>query len=423
MNQSPAAESVTVVGILMGSFKVTPDQAIHPNRMSSSAPMFLDDEETDEAVITGAPPRLGSREYEQTAEYVGVKEIAAFSTRKPKTVISYKQKWTVFVSWCETKTPKYNPWLVDYVPELFTLFAGYMFVKGTNLSLAPFQSAFNFIYMTMKLPPAWRGGMITTTVNSYGKSMIARRCKDGTQIAALRVMLPLEGLLLLIKLITEWIVEGNWMLAALGVTCLIMLKLIIRANTVAGWLKEDNRYNEAGSFLSTVRKVKWGRAHIQPFTKIVPPPPASNSIATRVNLLIARVIQESDSENNTFEFSAAGMGITTNNASVVITEFMQTYLPAAEIGVAEGSFISSHSMRITGANMINALHRGDYTRLKKWGGWLSETSVGIYLKRFDPTIPWNATWAAFYYWMEYSYDQGDVIWGAVGYDDEPEAPM
>lgn len=405
----------------MGSFAI-PEQTIHPDRRGNSARMVMNDAE--QGAIDGAPPRLGTAQYESTEEYIGVKEIAAFSTRKPETVKGYKQKWQAFVNWCETRTPtKYNPWLVDYVPELFTLFAGYMYARNTNLSLAPFQSAFNFIYMTMKLPPAFRGGMITTTVNSYGKSMIARRCKDGEQIAALRVMLPLEGLLLLMRLITMWIGQGNWQQAALGVTCLIMLKLIIRANTVAGWLRGDNRYNATGSFISTVRKVKWGRAHIQPFTKIVPPPPVENKTARRVNTLIQKVLAASDCPDTDFEFSAAGMGITANNASVVITEFMQEYLPSEEIGVAEGSFISSHSMRITGANMINSLHRGDYTRLKKWGGWLSETSVGIYLARFDPTIPWDATWAAFYYWMEYNYNQGEVTWGSVGYDDDPEPPM
>ena len=377
----------------------------------------------EDTETSGAPPRLGSREYEQTAEYVGVREIAAFSKRKPKTVHGYKQKWKTFVTWCEARTNKFNPWLVDYAPELFTLFAGHMYTKNTNLSLAPFQSAFNFVYITMKLPPAWRGGMITTTVNSYNQSMIARRCADGQHIAALRVMLPLEGLLMLICITEQWIMEGRWDLAALGATCLIMLKLIIRANTVAGWKPGDNRYNATGSFLSTVRKVKWGRAHIQPFTKIVPPPPANNEVAIKVNRLIKAVLQESDNPDSEFEFSAKGMGITIDNASVIITEFLQLHLPAEEIGVAEGSFISSHSMRITGANMINSLHKGDYTRLKKWGGWLSETSVGIYLKRFDPNIPWNKTWSSFYYWMEYSYDQAAIAWGATGYDDEAELPV
>ena len=124
-----------------------------------------------------------------------------------------------------------------------------------------------------------------------------------------------------------------------------------------------------------------------------------------------------DAEDS-FEFSAAHMGVNVNNASRKISEFIYAHLPAHECGIAGGSFNSSHSCRIIGANHALFSAMGEDGVVRAWGGWRTWAAMRAYV---DENTTRSQLWADFFYWLArgynaFEYENGRE--GAMG-DDEP----
>ena len=362
----------------------------------------------------GAPPRLGSAEFQQTVHFGAVSEMAQTTGLKPSTARGYQSAWNHLVRFCDHESRKYNPWLPECAPELFLLFASYLYLKDDNLTIDSFATAFNYAYRNQKLPEVWKGGLITQTINAFNAANTARAGRGGRKIARLRVSLPTPGLIRTLINFERFLNEKKWHLCMLNAMWISMLLCLLRADTTGGFLPGDIYFNAEGFMMITVRQVKCGSAHIQPFTKSIPPPPAGNSIALKTFELMKRAVDLSADPNCPAELSAAFTDSDKKGkAARVITEFVQSTLPAREIGIADGSFCASHSARITGANHCMYSARANYTTLRRWGGWKSEPAMQGYI---DHETVRCKIWGDFYYWLKEDYTTYEFDTGPNGYD-------
>jgi hypothetical protein len=409
------ASIVGTTGIYLGHFQPRENNRRLPSThtaLNQTTVMMLtmDLDETP----AGAPPKLGTREFSESTVAVAVSELAAFASKNPKTMTLYRNRWAFFVQvFCEDSNFKYNPWLVDYVPELFTQFAAWMLTRGKNLTIAGFAAAFNTIYALKGLPLAWRGGTVTEVIRCYRDAMIVRSRGQGRQIAALRVMFTTPALIRMLTLAERFYEAKEYrLLVRMGIV-IQMFRNLLRANSASGFRKGDNKVNEEGFIGITVRKVKWGRAHIKPFVKSTPPPRADNVVATRIQTILVKIIKACEDTEVELTFSAQFAGFEGDKAAAEITAFIQTHLPNEECGVAEGSFNSSHSARITGANHALFSAKGDTTVVQRWGGWKSRLAMEAYVDLDTLPCP---VWRDVFYWLQYGYSMYSFESGPAGYD-------
>ena len=337
--------------------------------------------------------------------------------------MTYQGYWDIFIEYCDSARPTpYNPWNVEAAPDLFMLFAGHMYVRGKNGTIGQYATAFNFhIYHNEKLPQVWKGGVIKQVITAFEAARLAKAGRERRQVAGLRVALPVPGLIKSLLLLERLLDTGSFGLAMKAATWIIMLLFLFRADTTGGFRNGDVYFNEEGSLMVTVRQVKCGRAHITPFTKSIPPPPRGNETALKTFELLRRITDISRDENRPEELTAVFMEIhVKKQAAREMTKFVQKFLPKREIGVADESYIASHSARITGANHIMYSAGANYTKLRRWGGWKSEVSMQSYI---DHTTVKSRVYKDFYFWMEEGYNEHEFETGPNAYDNVCELNM
>ena len=368
--------------------------------------------------LRGAPPRIGSAEFRQTQHYAAIPEMARATGLRPETVLGYQSSWNHLVRFCDHPTRKYNPWLPQFAQEIFLLFAAYLYLKQDNGGIGHFATAFNFTYRQENLPEVWKGGVITETIRAYEGADTTRAVKNGKQIARLRVALPTPGLIKTLINMELYLDLKLDELAMMNAQWIVMMLCLLRADTTAGFKKGDICFNDQGFLFVTVRQVKCGKAHIQPFTKSIPPPPKGNSIATKTFELLRRAVTLSNGTESKAELTGEFTETTTKGvAARKMTKFVQFSMPHDEVGIAEGSFCASHSARITGANHGMYSARANYTTLRRWGGWKSEPAMQGYI---DHDTVRCKLYADFYFWLREEYIAFEFETGPDSYDAEVE---
>ena len=410
------AALLSAADIHLGNF--TPE--VNTRRVTAEMSFMCLDEDAEEGEQAirlvqpdGAPPRFGSKAFMQTAVAVNISTLANFASKNPATIHLYLRRWLFFVTaFCEDDNFGYNPWLVDYVPELFTQFAAWMLGRGKNLNISGFASAFNTVYAMKGLPPVWKGGVITEVIRCYAAAMKVSARGQNRKIASLRVMFAAPALIRLLTLMDRFFDAQEWKRLIQAGILLQMIRNLLRANSASGFVKGDLRRNEQSFHILTIRKVKWGKAHIQPFDKSIPPPPTDNSIAQEAFKQLDRIITLENDDDIDCEFSAEFADFRGNKAAASITDWIQTFLPPSESGVAEGSFNSSHSCRITGANHGLYSAKADSVALQKWGGWKSRVAMEAYIDINTAPCP---HYRALFFWLTYGY-QVEFESGPAGYD-------
>eukprot|EP01050_Picozoa_sp_SAG11_P030308 SAG11_NODE_8911_length_963_cov_3.038194_1_plen_277_part_01 len=255
--------------------------------------------------------------------------------------------------------------------------------------------------MTEGLGSPWQSNTIRDLNNMFDNASKVWRIEHGFSVGNLRTEIPGAGLAYVIELAAEARRESlrraedtmhqahrkvSWM-----AVFLVMLMYWFRADTIAGYRPGDITFNDVGAMNFVVRRLKRGKAHVQPFSKCIPCPTTGRS--KRIFLVIQHAIglRAGDGE---FWFSDYIWGNAPTTVSDRITQAMAAYLDAKQLFMPEGSFISSHSWRKTGASAY-AASQGDWHLLMRWGMWKAIASAEAYINRdfqHDPIVSEIFSW-------------------------------
>jgi hypothetical protein len=158
-----------------------------------------------------------------------------------------------------------------------------------------------------------------------------------------------------------------------------MLLFWFRADTIGGvqWGDDDIYFNSEGYLCFVVHHVKWGTAHIRAFVKSIAPPDAANDLRCMIwkKIKIALQIKGLD---GTRLMGLQLWGDDPKRVSDIITRKMKEILNRRDMGVALGTFISSHSWRKCGASAAARLQI-DWHTIMCWGMWISHASAEKYV--------------------------------------------
>ena len=140
---------------------------------------------------------------------------------------------------------------------------------------------------------------------------------------------------------------------------------------------------------------------------MIPPPPAGNLVAGRFFEILRRSLTRSP------DFSGESLGLNFDNAAGMITKWIRREIPATSIGLPAGSYISSHSGRITGASHARFSVRADIGTIMDWGGWKTASRCMLYTRE----VPLSEFWKEFYFFLARNFVAADRIgWGVRGHD-------
>jgi hypothetical protein len=151
---------------------------------------------------------------------------------------------------------------------------------------------------------------------------------------------------------------------------------------------------------------------LKPFIRELPAPRSANSLRGKVHSVIKAASELQDSEGNPLMLSLIG---TPSQTADRVTKAMQAILPPEDTpDVAQGTFISSHSWRKTGASALASFC--SLFQVKRWGMWKTTSSCERYI---DDTFQCTGTFMReLFDWMTTSRTAGtSEDWnGWTGYD-------
>ena len=188
---------------------------------------------------------------------------------------------------------------------------------------------------------------------------------------------------------------------------MVLLLFFIRAGSFGATLKGDISLLPIGDLNLILRRVKRGNQLAEPTQKTIPPPPADNLVASRVFTIFKKVLGRNPG------FSGESLGLNFENAAGMITKWIRQGIPSESIGLPAGSYISSHSGRITGASHARYSARADIGAIMDWGGWKTASRCMLYTRE----VPRSEFWREFYFFLGRNFAVVDRIgWGARGHD-------
>ena len=322
----------------------------------------------------------------EMAEADGAKRLMQHGPRQIATLDGYAQKFQLFKEYCETIQED----CFAFTVELAFLFASYMTTRISRTgapvqSLRTYFSAFNFYYTKEGLGTPWQSGAIKDLNNMFESASKVWRIEHGFRCGNLRTEIPGAGIALVVdmavaavdasKLHINFPAHPDHKRVAWLAVFLVMLIFWFRADTIAGYQPGDIIFNEAGAMNFVVRRLKRGTAHVQPFSKSIPTLATSKLRQIFAVIWHAVALRTADGQ---FWFSSYLWGTKPQAVSDCVTKAMDEMLDYRQLFIPEGSFISSHSWRRTGASAYAAC-RGDWHLLKRWGMWRAITSAEAYI--------------------------------------------
>ena len=370
-------------------------------------------------------------------DYAESRKIKANAGVSIGTKDSYRTYWRVLTEYCLAYN--WNPF--DFSMELAELFAGHMSRRPKPpATLSNYVSAFNYEYEhhTPSLGRPWAGKIMGELWNGYETTQIQatqkRALDNGAPITngALRVAVPVSGVKLLLRRSVD--AEKRHSDATLGAAvrhavgeqlvwyAIFWLQLLLgfRGDTIGGIAQPSDVTVEAdGSIVFVVRRVKRQNVGTQgvlvPFTRRIPPP--SRPVRRRVHEIIRSALRVRTPEGELL-LGPALLGTKPSKASDKITTAMRELLPLDEIpDVVQGTFISSHSWRKTGASAL-----AGYLSLfavNRWGMWKSTASCERYVGDFDDP---DQFMREIFDWVDPSVTRASTEWGPWnGYGSADEA--
>jgi hypothetical protein len=278
--------------------------------------------------------------------------------------------------------------------ELAYLFAAYMLSRitrsgGPVVTIANYCTAFNFVYDKKKLGRPWSGGEMTELITSYASASQLRSADLGVEVASMRIATPAVGIAHMMRLLNDATGDLLCWLA----TFTIMLLFWFRSDTMGGVQRGDSDiyFNSEGYLCFVVRRVKRGTAHIRAFVKSIAPPDAANDLRCMIwkKLKIALQVMGPD---GTRLIGPQLWGDDPKRVSDVVTRKMKELLNCRDMGVALGTFISSHSWRKCGASAAARLQI-DWHTVMCWGMWVSHASAEKYV---DHKYMWDRILASLF---------------------------
>ena len=325
-------------------------------------------------------------------ESTGARLLMQQGPRKVDTVNSYVQSFGVYTAYCNSIGEDCYTFSV----ELAFLFAAFMLTRIARTgrpiqSIRTYFSAMNYCFKIRSLGEPWMGGTITDLNRMYELASKQWRIDRGISAGNLRTEIPGTGLRVLFYDATAAMQEsitnlsdkshGSHTVVCWFAVFLVQLLFWFRADTIAGYRPGDIRFNQSGAMDFTVRRLKRGTAHAQPFSKSVPAP--QNPILAAVFAVIRHAVTLTDDEGS-FVFSNELWGDKPKQVSDQITKAMDSLLRYDQLFISQGSFVSSHSWRRTGASGFAAA-KGDWHVLTRWGMWKVHASAEAYVNsEFQP---------------------------------------
>jgi hypothetical protein len=335
-------------------------------------------------------------------EAEGAQRLMQHNRRQTATLNGYAQKFSLFKAYCDSSGADCYVFSV----ERAFLFAAFMITRISRTgkpvqSIRTYFSALNYFYTQKKLGAPWQHGPLSDINNMFEKASKVWRIERGIKVGNLRTEFPGAGVKGVIAAAAEAkrqsILHRNdnehpshrrvcWF-----TVFLVQLLFWFRADTIAGYQPGDIRFNAAGDMSFLVRRLKRGSAHIQPFSKGIPAP------TTEILAVIFAVIRHAisiETATGTYCFGPWLWGDQPGNVSDKITCAMDELLDYDDLFIPEGSFVSSHSWRKTGASAFAAC-RGDWLLLMRWGMWKAIASAQAYVNleyQPDPVIPLIFPW-------------------------------
>ena len=334
-------------------------------------------------------------------EAAGADRLMAHNPRMPATINGYVQKFKLFQDYCLQANE--NCWAFSV--ELAFLFSAYMATRISRTgrpvqSIRTYFSALNYFYTKERLGAPWQQGPIKDLNNMFESASKVWRQERGFRVGNLRTEVSGAGIAVVIeqavramqesKQQPDWHHPAHQQVAWLAVF-LVMLIFWFQADTIAGYQPGDISFNDLGAMNFVVQRLKRGQAHVQPFSKSIPAPTTG-----RLQQIFA-VIRYSVSlktATGDYIFSSSLWGADPKAVSDKISSAMSEILDYGQLFIPDGSFISSHSWRRTGASAFAAC-RGDWHLLMRWGMWRAIASAQAYVNLDflpDPVIleiyPW-----------------------------------
>jgi hypothetical protein len=304
----------------------------------------------------------------------------------------YSTSWAVFTRYCATYN--WDPW--QFSMELATLFAGYLSKRkgGGPAKMSAYISALNHYYTQRQLGTPWVGGPMSELAKGFEitQALAAQSSGQPQRNGALRVAVPVSVLKTLLAK-SELYIDQRQKLAASATLedivsrgtathrlcwCAIFWLMILfgfRADTIGGMTGiDDLRVTPDLCIKFTVRRVKRRNVSdagvLKPFIRELPAPRSANSLRGKVHSVIKAASELQDSEGNPLMLSLIG---TPSQTADRVTKAMQAILPPEDTpDVAQGTFISSHSWRKTGASALASFC--SLFQVKRWGMWKTTSS-------------------------------------------------
>jgi hypothetical protein len=284
--------------------------------------------------------------------------------------------------------------------ELAELFAGHLSKrKRPPASISAYLTALNHFYAKKALGTPWVGGQMTDLAKGYAihRQRMAQQAGTPELNGGLRVAVPVSVIKLLLTKSEAYAADRLSLLAssepediaAAGTATLLlcwcatfwsMLLFGFRADTIGGKAGADDlRVLPTKAIHHMVRRIKRkngaGEGLLKPFVRQIPPPRNPTSVRGRVTTIIETAARLIDAEGKPLMLSLIDKP---SEAADKVSKAMRVILPPEETpDIADGTFISSHSWRKTGASALAIFC--SLFKVKSWGMWASTSSCEKYV--------------------------------------------
>ena len=271
-------------------------------------------------------------------------------------------------------------------------FAAYLSVWYNRATLGAYQSAVNHYYQLHGYGRPWLGTVFKRYMSAYATVHERDGVAAGAHLGSLRTELPEQTV--------EWMLDNVDSLEPgdrgfiLGV--LIMILCFFRAHTWGSVQHEDDIYfDPEGNLVVVVRALK-GQLLNTPELKTVPkcepaaPQAGGAPVRPHARARLFESIRKAQAAD--IPLRLGGGSIPANAAADYITnrlnpdraeaaDTVDGIIPPAALPIPEGRFISSHSMRKTGASAAYQIGALFFESIVPWGGWKSTTSAERYVNK------------------------------------------
>ena len=337
-------------------------------------------------------------------ESEGAQRLMQHNKRKTGTLNGYAQKFSLYQAYCQSAGAD----CYEFSVERAFLFASFMTTRISRTgkpvqSIRTYFSAMNYFFTQKKLGSPWQHGPISDINSMFEQASKVWRIERGFKVGNLRTEFPgagIRGVIIAAGAAKQHSSQHcdspdhpSHRVACWFAVFLVQLLFWFRADTIAGYQQGDIRFNTTGDMNFLVRRLKRGTAHVQPFSKSIPAPAPTNDLLIAVFGVIRHAIGLSTGDGTPC-FGPWLWGDQPGQVSDKISRAMDELLDYDELFIPEGSFVSSHSWRKTGASAFAAC-RGDWQLLMRWGMWKAIASAQSYVNldyQPDPVFPMLFPW-------------------------------